>query len=91
MRLHIDPAFNIPRTSNRRFNTSLLYSDPFYAFVLDSLSQFWLDNKDFPVSSAIIWDVAKPTLCRHLISYTSHLNRAQESNRKTLKKKLELG
>lgn len=86
--LQIDPAFSIPRTSNWRFNTSLLNSDPFSSFVSDSLSQFWLDNRDSPVSSAMIWDAAKATLRGHLISYTSHLKRAKDSNRKNLEKEV---
>lgn len=88
VRLQIDPAFSIPRSSNWRFNASLLNSDPFSYFVSDSLSQFWLDNRDSPVSSDMIWDAAKATLRGHLISYTSHLIlpilRVKDSNRKRL-------
>lgn len=87
VRLQIDPAFSIPTALNRRFNTSLLNSDPFSSFVSDSLSQFWLDDRDSPVSSAMIWDAAKATLRGHLISYTSHLKRVKDSIGKILKRR----
>lgn len=48
--------FNIPKTPTWRFNTSFLNSDSFCTFVRNNLSQFWLDNKSSPVSSATIWD-----------------------------------
>lgn len=60
----------------------------FSSFVSDSLSQFWLDNRDSPVSLAMIWDAAKATLRGHLISYTSHLKRARDCKRKILEKEV---
>lgn len=54
--LYINPVFNIPKTPTWRFNTSFLNSDSFCTFVRNNLSQFWLDNKSSPVSSATIWD-----------------------------------
>ena len=86
--LHIDPALTIPRTPIWRFNTSLLNSDPFCTFVRNSLSQFWIDNKNPQVSPAMIWDAAKATLRGHLISYTSHQKKVLESNRKNLVKEV---
>lgn len=63
---------------------SLLKSDPFSSFIMYSLSQFWLDNRDNPVYSAMIWDAAKAMLRGHFISYTSQLKRARDSKRKNL-------
>ncbi|KAG1937122.1 hypothetical protein F2P79_018353 [Pimephales promelas] len=59
-----------------------------HGVISDSLSQYWLDNRNSPVSSAMIWDAAKATLRGHLISYTSNLKRVKDSNRKNLEEEL---
>lgn len=67
---------------------SLLNNDPSYTIIRNSLSEFWHDNKDSPVSPAMIWDAAKATLHRHLISYTSHQKKSLEANRKDLEREV---
>ena len=86
--LYINLVFNIPKTPNWRFNTSFLNSDSFCTFVRNNLSQFWLENKSSPVSSATIWDAAKATLRGHLISYCSHQKKTLEENKKNLEREV---
>lgn len=86
--LYVNALFRIPKTTIWRFNTSFFNSDSFFPFVQNSLSQFWLDNKNSPVSSATIWDAAKATFRGHLISNGSHQKKSLRSKQKNLEREM---
>lgn len=48
--------FNKLGSPTWKFNSSLLNNGPSCTFIRNSLSEFWHDNKDSPVSPAMIWD-----------------------------------
>uniref|UniRef100_A0A3Q3H395 Reverse transcriptase domain-containing protein n=2 Tax=Kryptolebias marmoratus TaxID=37003 RepID=A0A3Q3H395_KRYMA len=86
--LSVDPVLRMSRTFTWKFNTSFLDNEPFRNFVRNNLLQFWLDNKESPVSSAMIWDAAKATLRGYLISYCSHQKAARAERRNNLEKEV---
>ncbi len=89
--VQIDITLETPRPRSKvwKLNSSLLSDPQFCNVVRDSMQNYWSDNKNSPVSPAVMWDTAKATIHGYIISYTAAHKKALISKRQDLEKEVK--
>lgn len=89
--VQIDITLGTPPTRSKvwKLNSSLLSDPEFCNVVKDSIQNYWSDNKNSPVSPAVMWDAAKATIRGYIISYTAAHKKALISKRQELEKEVK--